>query len=108
MKASEQREDRSQREIWNDLVGAAWVRHAAIHDQQAEVFGHAAMDALGNLTGARVLDVGCGTGATAAQLFQRGAAEVLGVDLSEPMIRRRPRLIQRPAGVLRSQRRPRS
>ena len=86
MKASEQYEDRSQRDIWNDLVGAAWVRHAAIHDEQAEPFGHAAMDALGDLTGARVLDVGCGTGGTVAQLLDRGAAEVLGVDLSEPML----------------------
>jgi SAM-dependent methyltransferase len=85
--ASEQLHDRrSQHEIWNNLVGDAWVRHAGIHDQQAEPFGRAAMDALGDLGGARVLDVGCGTGATATQLVERGAAEVLGVDLSEPMI----------------------
>lgn len=85
--ASEQLEDhRSQRAIWNDLVGEAWVRHAPIHDQQADPFGRAAMDALGDLTGARVLDVGCGTGATTSQLIERGAAEVVGVDLSEPMI----------------------
>lgn len=77
---------RAQRAIWNDLVGEAWVRHAGIHDRQAEPFGRAAMDALGDLAGARILDVGCGTGATTAQLVERGAAEVVGVDLSEPMI----------------------
>jgi SAM-dependent methyltransferase len=77
---------RSQREIWNDLVGDAWVRHAGIHDQQAEPFGRAALDALGDLGGARVLDVGCGTGATTIQLLERGAAKVVGVDLSEAMI----------------------
>ena len=85
--ANDQLHDRrSQHDIWNDLVGGAWVRHARIHDQQAEPFGHAALDALGDLGGARVLDVGCGTGATTTQLIERGAAEVVGVDLSEPMI----------------------
>lgn len=76
----------SQRAIWNDLVGEAWVRHADVHDRQAEPFGTAVMDALGDITGARVLDVGCGTGATVVQLIERGSAEVVGVDLSEPMI----------------------
>lgn len=76
----------SQHAIWNDLVGDAWVRHADVHDQQAEPFGRAVLDALGDLAGARVLDVGCGTGATTTQLIERGAAEVVGVDLSEPMI----------------------
>jgi SAM-dependent methyltransferase len=77
---------RAQRVIWNDLVGDAWVRHAPIHDRQAEPFGHAVLDALGDLRGARVLDVGCGTGATTTQLLERGASTVVGVDLSEPMI----------------------
>ena len=53
-----------QRAVWNDLVGDAWVRHADLHDRQAEPFGSAAMHHLGILTGATVLDVGCGTGAT--------------------------------------------
>jgi SAM-dependent methyltransferase len=77
---------RSQQEVWNDLVGDAWVRHARIHDQQAEPFGLAVLDALGDVEGSRVLDVGCGTGATTTQLLERGAAAVVGVDLSEPMI----------------------
>ena len=76
----------SQRAIWNDVVGEAWVRYAAVHDEMAAPFGTRVMDALGDLGGARVLDVGCGTGATCAQLVERGASEVLGVDLSEPMI----------------------
>lgn len=76
----------SQRAIWNDLVGAAWVRHADLHDRQAGPFGVAVMDALGGIDGASVLDVGCGTGAAGSQLLERGAAEVVGVDLSEPMI----------------------
>jgi SAM-dependent methyltransferase len=76
----------SQRAIWNDLVGDAWVRHADLHDRQAEPFGVAVLEALGELIGARVLDVGCGTGATIVQLIERGADDVVGVDLSEPMV----------------------
>ena len=77
---------RTQQSIWNDLVGQAWVRHAGVHDRQVAPFGHAAMDALGSITGATVLDVGCGTGAASAELVDRGASEVLGIDLSAPMI----------------------
>jgi SAM-dependent methyltransferase len=44
------------------------------------------MQALGSVAGATVLDVGCGTGATSTTLAGRGASEVLGVDISVPMI----------------------
>lgn len=83
---NEHREAVAQREVWNDLVGEAWVKYAAIHDEQAAPFGAAVMDALGDLSGTRVLDVGCGTGSTTNQLVERGATEVVGVDISAPMI----------------------
>lgn len=77
---------RTQHDIWNDLVGDAWVRHADLHDQQAARFGEATMDAVGSVVGASVLDVGCGTGATTAALAARGAHDVVGIDFSVPMI----------------------
>jgi SAM-dependent methyltransferase len=77
---------RPQHEIWNDLVGDAWVRHADLHDRQAAPFGDAVLAALGDIADATVLDVGCGTGATSRALAETGAREVVGVDLSEPMI----------------------
>ncbi len=77
---------RTQQEVWNDLVGEAWVRHQSLHDQQAAPFGAAARQALGALDGADVLDVGCGTGATTFELVTGGAGSVLGVDLSVRMI----------------------
>ncbi|HEY0603824.1 MAG TPA: methyltransferase domain-containing protein [Herpetosiphonaceae bacterium] len=43
--------------------------------------------ALGDVSGRSVLDVACGTGLYARQLRQRGAAPVVGVDISEEMIR---------------------
>lgn len=77
---------KAQRTIWNDLVGDAWVRHADLHDRQAEPFGEATMQAIGAVVGAMILDVGCGTGATTIALADRGAANVRGVDISVPMI----------------------
>lgn len=38
------------------------------------------------MTGSRVLDLGCGAGQLAHHLAERGAAEVVGVDLSETML----------------------
>lgn len=86
MPTSERATTPTQHTVWNDLVGAAWVRHSDVHDGLAGPFGTAAMDAIGPLSGARVLDVGCGMGATAADLLGRGAGTVVGVDLSAPMI----------------------
>ena len=74
-----------QHEIWDDLVGDSWVRNADVIDRHSAPFGDAAMDRLGDITGARVLDVGCGTGTTTRQLARRGAI-ALGVDLSSRMI----------------------
>jgi SAM-dependent methyltransferase len=41
---------------------------------------------LPDVTGSRVLDLGCGAGQFAHHLAERGAAEVIGVDLSETML----------------------
>ncbi|WP_426573051.1 methyltransferase domain-containing protein [Aquihabitans sp. McL0605] len=74
-----------QRAVWDDLVGDAWVRNAAVLDAHGLPFGLAAMDRLGPVDGQRVLDVGCGTGGTTRELARRGA-DAVGVDLSERMI----------------------
>ena len=74
-----------QREIWDDLVGDAWVRNADIIDQHSAPFGEAATERLGTVAGASVLDVGCGTGTTTRELARRGAAAV-GIDLSARMV----------------------
>ena len=73
-----------QADIWDGLMGEAWVRNAQVLDAHGEVFGLAAMDRLGDVDGLRVLDIGCGTGATTRELYRRGA-DVLGIDLSERM-----------------------
>ena len=44
------------------------------------------MDLLPDVAGRRVLDLGCGAGQLAHHLAERGAAEVIGVDISERML----------------------
>jgi 2-polyprenyl-3-methyl-5-hydroxy-6-metoxy-1,4-benzoquinol methylase len=44
------------------------------------------MALLPDVSGRRVLDLGCGAGQLALHLAERGAAEVIGVDLSERML----------------------
>ena len=76
----------AQRDIWDDLVGDAWVRNDSVIEAHGRPFGEAAMDRLGSIEGRSVLDVGCGTGGTSLELARRGARPVLGVDLSERML----------------------
>jgi SAM-dependent methyltransferase len=86
-------------EVWDEVVGDAWVRHADLIDAQSSAFGEAAMDALALPPGASVLDIGCGTGTTTMQLADRvgSSGRVLGVDLSSRMLARaRERAADRP------------
>lgn len=76
-----------QAELWNEVVGDAWVDNAAAYDAQLEPFGRAVMDRLPFASGNRVLDLGCGTGETTLELDERVApGSVLGVDLSTRML----------------------
>ena len=76
-----------QAQLWNEVVGDAWVDHADTYDALLEPFGRAAMDRLALAAGDRVLDVGCGTGATTLDLAERVApGTVVGVDLSARML----------------------
>jgi SAM-dependent methyltransferase len=76
-----------QAELWNEVVGVAWVDHAASYDASLEPFGRATMDRLELVSGERVIDLGCGTGATTLELAERIApGTVVGVDLSARML----------------------
>ncbi len=73
--------------IWNENVGSSWVTHSDHFDASLEPFGKAVLRALGVQPGERVVDVGCGAGATTLQLAAAAApGAVLGVDLSTPML----------------------
>ena len=72
----------AQAEYWN--AARHWVDDVTGHDQMLEPLGRAAMEALGPRPGMRVLDVGCGTGASTRALAEAVVpdGEAVGVDVS--------------------------
>jgi len=80
---------------WNDQSGERWVANQARLDAMVAVFGQAAIEAVAPATGERVLDIGCGAGASSLALAALVGAggQVLGVDISEPLIGRARALV---------------
>jgi SAM-dependent methyltransferase len=78
----------NQVDYWNGEAGTIWASVASDLDTMLGPLGEAAMDALAPARGERVLDVGCGTGATSRALKQRVGqeGEVLGIDVSTPIL----------------------
>lgn len=87
---------------WNGQSGERWVANQARLDAMVEVFGQAAIEAAAPATDERVLDVGCGAGASSRALAARVGAggQVLGVDISEPLIDRARTLAQQDTPAL--------
>jgi SAM-dependent methyltransferase len=68
---------------------AAYARLERFGAGWTTAFEHASfLGLLPDVAGRRVLDLGCGMGQLAHYLASRGAAEVIGVDLSEQMLAR--------------------
>jgi SAM-dependent methyltransferase len=89
----------SQAEFWNEAGGLAWVAGQEFLDAQLAPFGALALDAAAVAAGESVLDVGCGCGATTAELatLVGPAGRVVGLDVSAPMLARaRERVSGRP------------
>ncbi|MEM5448609.1 MULTISPECIES: class I SAM-dependent methyltransferase [Paraburkholderia] len=87
---------------WKGQSGERWVANQARLDAMVAVFGQAAIEAAAPATGERVLDIGCGAGASSLALAARVGAggQVLGVDISEPLIGRARALAQRDTPAL--------
>ncbi|MGF1521008.1 MAG: class I SAM-dependent methyltransferase [Leptolyngbyaceae cyanobacterium] len=68
-----------------DRAAAQWVRteKVLLSDFTARPL---VLDALAPLAGTTVLDLGCGEGYVARQIRDRGAASLLGIELSEAMV----------------------
>ncbi|MFD8543001.1 class I SAM-dependent methyltransferase [Streptomyces sp. NPDC059649] len=78
-----------QAEAWNGYEGVYWAEHQDRWDAVNGGFNEPLLTAAAIDEGDHVLDVGCGTGQTtrlAAQRSRRG--QVLGLDLSRPMLAR--------------------
>jgi SAM-dependent methyltransferase len=81
--------NRGQAAYWNEQGGPRWVAMQRDLDAELEPFGVAAMTRLELRAGERVLDVGCGSGATSLMLAEWvRPGEVVGLDISEPMLAR--------------------
>jgi SAM-dependent methyltransferase len=87
-------------QYWNAISGPKWVTLHEVIDRQIHPLGQAAMDAAAIGAGDRVLDIGCGCGATTADIARRvgpqGAA--VGVDVSAVMLEQ-ARTVARTAGL---------
>jgi SAM-dependent methyltransferase len=96
--------DRNQEQIefWNSPAAERWVKYQVDFDRAIGAFGNAALAALPLAAGARVLDVGCGTGSTTLQIVERVApgGSVVGVDVSQLLLARaRERVPERAAAL---------
>ena len=73
---------------WNEIAGPSWVAMQDALDHELQDLGLAAMEALAPRVGERLVDIGCGCGATTLELARRvgPGGGVLGVDISAPML----------------------
>lgn len=81
-------QDNEQAALWNGRGGRAWVDAQESLDQLFAPFENLLVDEARAASAHRVLDVGCGTGATTLAIAQvlGAAGHCVGADISEPMI----------------------
>ena len=82
--------NQAQSAYWGGVGGGAWIDLQEQMDGQLQALGDAAIDVALVALGDRVLDVGCGCGATTLALAQLvgPSGSVVGCDISEPMLQR--------------------
>ena len=75
---------------WNGSGGARWTERQASQDILLAPVSEILINRAGAKPGNRIVDVGCGCGATSIALAQRVAPQgfVLGIDVSAPMLAR--------------------
>jgi ubiquinone/menaquinone biosynthesis C-methylase UbiE len=75
---------------WNEKAGPKWVAFQDRLDAQLEIFTRTMLDRARLIAGERVLDIGCGCGATTLDAAARVSpgGSVTGVDISRPMLER--------------------
>ena len=78
----------AQIDYWNAMAGPSWVAAQEALDAELLAWGEKAMAALAPTAGERLIDVGCGCGATSLRLAERvgSGGRVLGADISAPML----------------------
>jgi ubiquinone/menaquinone biosynthesis C-methylase UbiE len=76
--------------FWNGPGGRRWVSRQEAWDRVLEPVAAAALERAAVRPGERVIDIGCGAGATTIALARRvgAAGRVVGIDVSRPMLAR--------------------
>jgi ubiquinone/menaquinone biosynthesis C-methylase UbiE len=69
-----------------DTVGTKFIQCTEMHDSRPYTEGHTFFKLIGELGGKEVLDLACGHGYYTRQFKERGAAQVVGVDISDQML----------------------
>lgn len=77
--------DLTQKEYWSGKVGDEWANRASRIDAMLAPMTEAALDLAAFRAGDRVIDIGCGAGATSFRIAGYGA-DVTGVDISPPLL----------------------
>src|SRR3954469_1310249 len=77
-------------DYWNTEAGRAWTARQHSWDTAMKPFSDAALLRAAVRPGERVIDIGCGCGATTLELaaLVGPSGKVLGVDVSRPMLER--------------------
>ncbi|WP_454909360.1 class I SAM-dependent methyltransferase [Variovorax gossypii] len=89
MEVITQHDGDEQARLWNGHAGRAWVETQATLDRMFEPLADLLVEAASHRPAGRVLDIGCGTGATTLAVARlKGAQEspCVGIDISAPMI----------------------
>lgn len=77
-----------QSEMWNGYEGNRWATEEDRWDALNGVFNEDMFSVAGLRDGATVLDIGCGNGQTTRLAGERTSGEVVGIDISVPMLER--------------------
>ena len=82
------RTNEEQTKLWNGLGGRGWVEAQTALDRMLRPFEDLLVEAAVASRGTRVLDVGCGTGATTLAVARAPGprGRTTGLDISEPML----------------------
>src|SRR6516225_10067383 len=75
---------------WNSAGGRRWVERQRSQDIVLGLILQATLERAQPRQGERVVDIGCGTGASSIALAERAgpSGQVLGIDVSAPMLAR--------------------
>ena len=89
-RAQSHEENADQVAYWNGPAGQRWADRQAAQDVLLKPVADLVVDRAGFTPGERVIDVGCGSGATAIAFAQKVApsGHVFGIDVSGPMLER--------------------